>query len=180
MDGKIEPEKREIFKITDCLKKASTWIWVRLKLYPTKLHYFQLDYYLSPLQTCYHISASNVGATAHTECFMLGLELMAVVLSHVWLFVTPWTAVCQASLSPGVCLKSWVCPWCGMNKCLYKDHSKQIPRKWITNKVLLYSIWNSVQYYVTALMGEESGREWIHVHVWLSLFAVHLKLSQYH
>ena len=103
MDGKIEPEKREIFKITDCLKKASTWIWVRLKLYPTKLHYFQLDYYLSPLQTCYHISASNVGVTAHTEWILYartgahgaGVES----LRRVRLFVTPWTAVCQASLS---------------------------------------------------------------------------------
>ena len=93
MDGKIEPEKREIFKITDCLKKASTWIWVRLKLYPTKLHYFQLDYYLSPLQTCYHISASNVGVTAHTEWILYartgahgaGVES----LRRVWLFVTP-------------------------------------------------------------------------------------------
>ena len=26
---------------------------------------------------------------------------------------------------------------------------------------------------------ELDGREWIHVHVWLSSFAVHLKLSQY-
>ena len=103
MDGKIEPEKRENFKITDCLKKASTWIWVRLKLYPTKLHYFQLDYYLSPLQTCYHISASSVGVTAHTEWILYartgargaGVES----LRRVRLFVTPWTAVCQASLS---------------------------------------------------------------------------------
>ena len=27
-------------------------------------------------------------------------------------------------------------------------------------------------------MGGEFGREWIHVHVWLSPFAVHLKLLQ--
>ena len=67
-----------------------------------------------------------------------------------------------------------------MNKCLYKGHTKQISRKWIANRVLLYSIWNSAQYYVAALMGEESGGECIHVHVWLSPFAVHLKLSQYH
>ena len=67
-----------------------------------------------------------------------------------------------------------------MNKCLYKGHTKQVPRTWIANKVLLYSIWNSTQYYVAALMGEESGGEWIHVHVGLSPFAVHLKLSQYH
>ena len=28
---------------------------------------------------------------------------------------------------------------------------------------LLYSIWNSAQCYVAAWMGEEFGREWIHV-----------------
>ena len=47
--------------------------------------------------------------------------------------------------------------------------------KWVTNKELLYSTWNSVQCYVAAWMGAESGGEWMHVHVWLSLFAVHLK-----
>ena len=29
-------------------------------------------------------------------------------------------------------------------------------------------------------MGGEFGGEWMHVYVWLSPFAVHLKLSQYH
>ena len=29
--------------------------------------------------------------------------------------------------------------------------------KWITNKDLLYSTWNSVQYYVAACMGEVLG-----------------------
>ena len=46
------------------------------------------------------------------------VELFVVVqlLSHVWLFVTPWTAACQAScplLFPGVCSNScplsWLC-----------------------------------------------------------------------
>ena len=31
--------------------------------------------------------------------------------------------------------------------------------KWITSKDLLYSTWNSGQYYVTAWMGEEFGGE---------------------
>ena len=35
--------------------------------------------------------------------------------------------------------------------------------KWTTNKDLLYSTWNSAQYYVTAGTGEELGGEWIHV-----------------
>ena len=51
--------------------------------------------------------------------------------------------------------------------------------KWITNKDLLYSTWNSAQCYVPAWMGSGFGGEWIHVHIWLSLFAVHLKLPQH-
>ena len=50
--------------------------------------------------------------------------------------------------------------------------------KWISNKGLLRSTGNSAQCYVTAWMGGEFGGEWIHVYVWLSPFAVHLKLSQ--
>ena len=42
--------------------------------------------------------------------------------------------------------------------------------KWITSKVLLYSTWNSAQFYVEAWMGGEFGKEWIHVHAWLSPF----------
>ena len=37
----------------------------------------------------------------------------------------------------------------------------------------------SSQCYVAAWMGGKFGRGWIHVHVWLSSFAAHLKLSQY-
>ena len=51
--------------------------------------------------------------------------------------------------------------------------------KWITSKDLLYSTGNSAQCYVAAWMGEGFGGEWIHVYVWLSPFAVHLKLSQH-
>ena len=51
--------------------------------------------------------------------------------------------------------------------------------KWITNKDLLYSVWNSAQCDVAACMGGVFEREWIHVYVWLSPFTIHLKLSQY-
>ena len=44
--------------------------------------------------------------------------------------------------------------------------------KWITNKDLLYSTWNSAQCYVAAWMGGEFKGEWIHVYVWLSSSAV--------
>ena len=50
--------------------------------------------------------------------------------------------------------------------------------KWITNKNLLHSTWNSSQCYVPAWMGGEFGEEWIHVYVKLSPFTVHLKLSK--
>ena len=49
--------------------------------------------------------------------------------------------------------------------------------KWITSKDLLYHTGNSAQW--AARMGGDLGEEWIHVYVWLSPFAVHLKLSQY-
>ena len=37
--------------------------------------------------------------------------------------------------------------------------------KWITNKNLLYSTWNSAQCYVAAWMGAGFGKERIHVYV---------------
>ena len=49
----------------------------------------------------------------------------------------------------------------------------------ITNKVLLYSTENSAQCQVSAWVGGEFGGEWIHPYVWLSPFAVYLKLSQH-
>ena len=51
--------------------------------------------------------------------------------------------------------------------------------KQITNKGLLYSTGNSTQYYVAAWMRQGLGGEQIKVYVWLSPFAVHLKLSQH-
>ena len=51
--------------------------------------------------------------------------------------------------------------------------------KWITNKDLLYSIANCAQCYEAAWMGGELEGEGIHVYVWLSPSAVHLKLSQH-
>ena len=49
--------------------------------------------------------------------------------------------------------------------------------KWITNKDLMYSTGNSAQCYVAAWMGGKFRGEWIHVYVWLSSSALHLKLS---
>ena len=37
--------------------------------------------------------------------------------------------------------------------------------KWIANKNLLDSTWNSAQCYVAAWMGGEIGGEWIHVYM---------------
>ena len=52
--------------------------------------------------------------------------------------------------------------------------------KWVANKDLLYSTWNSAQFYVATWMGGEFGGEWIHVYAWLSPFVVHLKLLQHY
>ena len=46
--------------------------------------------------------------------------------------------------------------------------------KRVTSKDLLCSTGK----YVAAWMKREFGGEWIHIYVWLSPFAVHLKLSQ--
>ena len=51
--------------------------------------------------------------------------------------------------------------------------------KWIPNKDLLYSTGISAQCHMAAWMGGGFRGQWIHVHVWLSPFGVHLKLSQY-
>ena len=48
-----------------------------------------------------------------------------------------------------------------------------------SNKDLLFSTGNSAHCYVAAWMGGEFGGEWIHVYVWLSPFAVRLKLLQH-
>ena len=50
---------------------------------------------------------------------------------------------------------------------------------WMTNKDLLYGIGNSAQRCLAAWTGGEAKGEWIHVYVWLSPSAVHLKLSQH-
>ena len=46
-------------------------------------------------------------------------------------------------------------------------------------KDLMYSSWNSTRCYVAAWMGGEFGGEWILAYIWLSPFAVHLKLPQH-
>ena len=53
----------------------------------------------------------------------------------------------------------------------------QISSKLDINKDILYSTGNSTQLYVAGWMEGEFEGEWIHVSVWLSPFAVHLKLS---
>ena len=59
------------------------------------------------------------------------------------------------------------------------DMHTRLYLRWIPNKDLLCSPANSAQRHVTAWMGAEFGGEWIHVQVWLSPFAVHLKPLQH-
>ena len=42
--------------------------------------------------------------------------------------------------------------------------------KWVTNRDLLYSTWNSALCYVTVWMGVGFEGEWIHIYVWLNFF----------
>ena len=49
--------------------------------------------------------------------------------------------------------------------------------QWISNKDLLQGTGNSGQYCVAAWLQGEFGGKWIHVYVWLSPFAIHLKHS---
>ena len=51
---------------------------------------------------------------------------------------------------------------------------------WRTSKDLLDSTGHSARCHVAAWMGGEFGGEWIHVHVWLSPFTVHLKRSHHY
>ena len=63
----------------------------------------------------------------------------------------------------------------GIVRELGMDTYMQLYLKWITSKDLLCSTWNSAQCYMTAWMGGEFGGESVHVFVWRSFFAVHLK-----
>ena len=69
--------------------------------------------------------------------------------------------------------------WKGIVRRFGMDMYTQQYVKWITNKDLLYSIWNSAQCYMAARMGAEFEGEWIHVYEWLSPSAVHRKLAQH-
>ena len=56
--------------------------------------------------------------------------------------------------------------------------------QWMTNKDTLYCTGSIAQSFalphnMAAWIGGKFGREWIHGYVWLSPFAVHLKLSQH-
>ena len=51
--------------------------------------------------------------------------------------------------------------------------------KLITSEDLLCSTGNSAPCYGAAWVGGEFGGEWIHLYVWLNLFAVHWKLPQH-
>ena len=68
--------------------------------------------------------------------------------------------------------------WCeGIVREFGMDMYTLLYLKWISNKDLLNSTWNSAQCYVAAWMGGEFGGEWKHVYVCLSPFSVHGKLS---
>ena len=57
------------------------------------------------------------------------------------------------------------------------DTNRLLYLTWILKKALLYSTGNSAQCYVASWMGGKFGGEWMHGYIWLSPFAIHLKLS---
>ena len=66
--------------------------------------------------------------------------------------------------------------WDRMVREFGMDKYRLLYLKWMTNKGLLYSTWNSAQCYVAARMRGEFGGEWLHGYIWLSPFASHLSL----
>ena len=61
-----------------------------------------------------------------------------------------------------------------------KGRDSSTTNKWEVHLKSICGTWNSAHCYAAAQMGEEFGGEWIHVYVWQSPFAIHLKLSQYY
>ena len=68
--------------------------------------------------------------------------------------------------------------WKGIVRKFGMDMYTLLYVKWITDKDLLYSIWN-FQCHTAAWMGRESEEEWTHGYEWLSPFPVHRKLAQH-
>ena len=54
----------------------------------------------------------------------------------------------------------------GINRELGMERYTHLCLRWITNKDLLCSAWNSAQCYVAAWMGREFGGEWIRVYIY--------------
>ena len=65
----------------------------------------------------------------------------------------------------------------GILRELGMDMDTMLYLTWRTSKGLLDSTGDSAQCHVAALMGGEFGGEWMHVHVLLTPFTVHLKPS---
>ena len=78
-------------------------------------------------------------------------------------------------------LRKWThgCWRQGIVKDFWKVMYTLLYFKWLTNKNLLHSTWNSAQCSMPVWMGGEFMGEWIHEYVWLSPFTVHLKPSQH-
>ena len=80
-----------------------------------------------------------------------------------------------------LCEWAYSCWWEGWGRGIVREFGMDMYTllylKWITDRDLLYSTWNSAQCFVAVWVGGVWG-EWIHVYVWVGLFAVRLKLSQ--
>ena len=83
----------------------------------------------------------------------------------------PWTLALQAPLSMEFSRKEY---WSGgLGNIMYT----LLRLEWIIHGNLPYRTWHSAQCYVPGRMGVGLHREWLHVYVCLSPFAVHMKLT---
>ena len=116
---------------------------------------------------CYPMNCSPPGSSVHRNSPVKNTRVVCHALLQ-GIFPTQGLNLCLLWFLH--CRRShWGRPWLPVHTYI----------RWMTNKDLLYSTQNAAQCYVSAWMGGEFGRDWIHVHVWLSPFAVCLKLLQH-
>ena len=82
---------------------TSTWLVVFISSSAFFLNYFNLSIFekevLESLTMTMGLFIVSLWFFQFLLCLVWNIFIVVKLLSHVWLFVTPWTAACQASLS---------------------------------------------------------------------------------
>ena len=82
---------------------TSTWLVVFISSSAFFLNYFNLSIFekevLESLTMTMDLFIVSLWFFQFLLCLVWNIFIVVNLLSHVWLFVTPWTAACQASLS---------------------------------------------------------------------------------